>query len=111
MRAVLLLFALIVVVGVGLGVYLGWFKFSSRNDKGRPSVTVSVDKGKMATDNDSVLQKAQDLGNKVVDKVEEVGHKAVDKVQDLGHQAADKVQDLGHQAADKVAATTQKSGD
>jgi uncharacterized protein YxeA len=69
MKTVLIVLALIVVVGVGLGFYLGWFNFSSRNDTGKPNVTLSVDKDKVEADKDKVVDKVQDLGHKAVDKI------------------------------------------
>ena len=74
MRTVLILLALIVVVGVGLG----WFHFSSRNDKGEPSVTLSVDKDKITTDKDKLVNKVQDLGHQAADKIAPTTQKARD---------------------------------
>lgn len=62
MKNALMVLALIVVVGVGLGFYLGWFNFSSRSDAGNPNVTLSVDEGKIEADKDKVLNQVQDLG-------------------------------------------------
>ncbi len=67
MARMLLVLVLMVAVVAGLGVYMGWFHFSSGSDGNSAHVTVSMDKGQIQKD------------------------KAVDKVQDLGQQGKDKV--------------------
>jgi cell division protein FtsX len=62
MKTLLIVLAVLVVVGVGLGFYLGWFNLSSRSDKAEPNVTLSVDKAKIEADKDKVVEKAKDLG-------------------------------------------------
>ena len=69
MKTVLIVLVLIVVVGGGLGLYLGWFNFSSRDDAGKSSVTLSVDKDKIEADKDKVVDKVQGLGHEAADKV------------------------------------------
>ena len=44
MSLLLIVLALFVVLGVGLGFYLGWFKMSSRTDKRKPNITLTMDK-------------------------------------------------------------------
>lgn len=73
MRLVLLLVVIVVV-----GVFLGWFHFSSSNDTGAPNVTLSVDKDKIEADKNKVVDKAQDLEHKAVDKAAATTQKAHD---------------------------------
>ncbi len=70
MKTILILFVLIIVVGVGLGYYRGWFNVSSDNTEGTHNVTVSVDAGKIKADKDEAVDKVQDLGRKSEDKAE-----------------------------------------
>lgn len=69
MKALLIILAIVVLAVLGVGLYRGWFSFSSHNAKGKSNVTLSVDKDKIETDKDSALDKAQDLGHKAVDKI------------------------------------------
>jgi hypothetical protein len=78
MKTLLILLAVVVVVGVGLGFYLGWFNLSSSNDAGKPDVTVSVDKDKIESDKGTVVDTVQDLGHKAADKIETTSQKAPD---------------------------------
>jgi hypothetical protein len=55
MKNLLIMVALIVAVGVGMGFYLGWFSLSSRSDAENPNVTLSVDEGKIEADKDKVV--------------------------------------------------------
>jgi hypothetical protein len=67
MARMFLALVLIVAGVVGLGVYMGWFHFSSGSDGGSAHVTVSVDKDQIQKDKD-----------KAVDKVETATRKAQD---------------------------------
>ena len=78
MKTAIILLAVIVIVGVAFGSYLGWFSFSSRNDAGKPEVTLSMDKDKIEADKDKVVDKAQDLVHKAVDQIEATTQKAQD---------------------------------
>ncbi|MFH2002032.1 MAG: hypothetical protein ABIK28_20325 [Planctomycetota bacterium] len=61
MKKAIILLVLVVVVGVILGFYLGWFNFSSSNDQGKPNVTLTVDQDKIEADKDKVVDKVKDL--------------------------------------------------
>ena len=74
MKTALILLALIVIVGVALG----WFKFSSRNELGHANVTLSVDKDKFVADKDKVVDQVQDLGHKAENKIVVTTQKAQD---------------------------------
>lgn len=67
MRNVLMVLVLIVVAGAGLGYYLGWFNFSSHNDKGESNITLSVDKDKIEADKDKVANKIEGTTRKAQD--------------------------------------------
>lgn len=69
MRTFLSLLILIVIVGVAIGFYLGWFRVSAGDNEGKPAVTITVDKEKIEADKDKAVDKVQDLGNKAADKV------------------------------------------
>jgi len=69
MKKVLSIFALFLVVVVGLGFYLGWFDFSSNDNKGKSNATFSVDNSKIETDMDKVVDKAEALGHEAVDRI------------------------------------------
>jgi beta-lactam-binding protein with PASTA domain len=73
MRLVILLVVIVVV-----GVFLGWFHFSSSNDTGTPNVTFSVDKEKIEADKNKVVDKVQNLEHKAVDKAAATTQKAHD---------------------------------
>lgn len=75
MKTVLVLLILLVVVA-GLGYYRGWFNLSSRNDQGKPNVTLSVDKDKIEADKDKVVNSVQDLGHKAAAKAAATTQKA-----------------------------------
>ncbi len=74
MRTVLITLAVV----VALGFYLGWFNFSSHNDRGQPNITLSVDKNKIESDKDKVVDKVEGLGRKVEAKVLPTTRKAQD---------------------------------
>jgi len=72
----LLVLAVIVAVVGGLGLYMGWFHFSSASDDNNAHVTVSVDKGQIQEDKDKAVDKVQDLGQHARDKVATTTQKA-----------------------------------
>jgi len=76
MRTLLIMAALIAVVGVGLGLYRGWFSVSSRHDESKPNVTVAVDKDRIIADKDTVVDKMQDLRHEAEDKIAATTQKA-----------------------------------
>lgn len=65
MKLVLILSALIVVAGF----FMGWFNFSAHNEEGgsQANVTLTVDKDKIVSDKD-----------KVVDQMHYMGHNSTD---------------------------------
>ena len=63
---------------VVIGVFLGWFHFSSSNDAGKPNFSVSVDKGKIEADKTTVVDKVQHLEHKAADKAAPTSQKAQD---------------------------------
>jgi hypothetical protein len=78
MRNALILIALIVVLCVGLGFYLGWFNLSSRNDEGKSDFTLSVDSAKIEADKDKALGKLKDVGHQALDKIPAATEKGQD---------------------------------
>jgi len=76
MMRMFLVLALIVAGVAGLGVYMGWFHFSSGSDGKNAHVTVSVDKGRIQEDKDKAVDKVKDLGQQAQDKVASATQKA-----------------------------------
>ena len=70
MVRILLVLVLIVAIVAGLGLYMGWFHFSSASDDNSAHITVTVDKAQLQEDQDKAVDTVQDLGEKVQDKVE-----------------------------------------
>jgi hypothetical protein len=58
--------ALIVAGVVGLGFYRGWIHFTSDKVADKPSVTVTVDKGKIHDDKDKAVNAAQTAKDKAM---------------------------------------------
>jgi hypothetical protein len=69
MILLLIVLGLMVVLGVGLGFYLGWFKMSSRTGTSKPNITLTVDKDKILADKDQAVDRLHDLGHHAKDKV------------------------------------------
>ena len=69
MQSVMFVVAVIVIAGVALGFFLGWFNLSPSNDEHKSNVTLSVDKDKFEADKDKAVDKARDLGHQAVDKI------------------------------------------
>ena len=78
MKTLLILLAMVMIVGVGLAFYQGWFSFSSSNDARQASVKVSVDKEKIVADTDTAVDTVQDLGDKAADRIEATTQNAPD---------------------------------
>lgn len=76
MTRMLLMLGLIVAVVAGLGVYMGWFHFSSGSDRNYAHITVSVDKDQIQEDTDKAVDKVQDLGQQAKDKATTTTQKA-----------------------------------
>lgn len=56
MRMLVILLILVVIAGVGLGFYRGWFSLSSSGDTDKPNVTLSVDKERIEADKDKAVE-------------------------------------------------------
>ena len=65
----LLAIFLLVAVLVGVGLYRGWFHFSSERKDGDASYTVTVDQDKMKDDEARANKKLQDVEDRVRQKV------------------------------------------
>lgn len=63
MKALLVVFVLLVAGVVGLGFYQGWFHIWTTNTDHQPSVTIGVDEKKMQDDK----KKVEALGDKSKD--------------------------------------------
>lgn len=62
MKRLLIAVVLIAVVVAAVGLYLGWFRFSSGSDQNEANATLSVDKEKIQEDKDKVADKIHDVG-------------------------------------------------
>lgn len=69
MQTTLILLILIVAAVAGLGFYLRWFNFSSRNHDHQLDVTLTMDRSKFEVDKDGLMNRAQSLGHKAVEKI------------------------------------------
>jgi len=68
MKALLIVFVLVVTAVVGLGFYRGWFQVSSDSADGNPNITFSADPDKVQDDKKPQQEKMQSLGGQVKDK-------------------------------------------
>lgn len=59
----------VVAVVIGVGLYRGWFHFSSDRSNGDPTYTVTMDKEKIKEDEARAKQKLQDMEHKGQEKV------------------------------------------
>jgi hypothetical protein len=57
-RALAILVILVICVGL-LGLYMGWFRFSSSTTNGKTDVTLTVDKDQIKKDKDRAVEKVQ----------------------------------------------------
>lgn len=64
MKGLLVVIVLLLAVAIGLGLYRGWFHFSTENTDEKPKVSLTVDEDKIHQDE----EKVQDLGHKVKEK-------------------------------------------
>jgi hypothetical protein len=69
MNRLLFVLVLIVVCGVGLGFYLGWFHVGSENAGGKSNVTLSVDGDKFQKDRNGAVASMKDAARRVEDEV------------------------------------------
>ena len=73
MKNILALIGLVVVVFVGAGWYLGWYKFESatKTSTGKTNVSIEVNTTKIGSDAKSFHERLADLMHKVEDKAED----------------------------------------
>ncbi len=62
---VLLVLALLVAGGVGLGFYLGWFHLSKDGASQGPNFTITVDRDKIRQDEEKAKETMKGVGEKV----------------------------------------------
>lgn len=78
-----LVLVLVLAVGiVGLGLYLGWFHFSTGGTDEKPNVTFTVDKDKIEKDKKKAEEELHKAGQAVREKI---GH-GTEKSKDEGSQ-------------------------
>jgi len=63
MNRLLTVVALIVICGIGLGFYLGWFHIGSDNADGTSHITLTVEQKKIQDDEKKALEKIHDLSH------------------------------------------------
>jgi len=68
MKRLLVVLVLLVAAVVGLGFYLGWFRFSTGGTDAHPSATITVDPDKIKADKEAAQEKVKDLGEKAKEK-------------------------------------------
>ncbi len=64
----LLAVIVLLLAGVAVGFYRGWFNFSTNGTDEKPGATVTVDKDKIHADEKKAKEKLQGLGQDVKDK-------------------------------------------
>jgi hypothetical protein len=69
MNRLLIVVVLLVIGIVGLGIYQGWFNFTSDNSDDKANINLKVDKDKIQEDEKKAVKKVQDLGHQVKDKL------------------------------------------
>jgi hypothetical protein len=76
MKRLLVVLALLVVGGVGLGFYLGWFHISRAGTGEKTGISITVDQDKINEGKAKVQEKVQELGGKVKEKMGTPGEQA-----------------------------------
>jgi len=61
MKRLILVLVLVAAALVGLSFYMGWFRLSSGNAESKANVTLSLDKEKLQSDKDNVVNEVKDL--------------------------------------------------
>jgi len=79
MKSIILMLVLVAAGVVGLGLYLGWFEFSSGSDDSKANVQFSVDKDKIREDKDKAVDAVKDMAQPDEDKPAEPAPKAPDQ--------------------------------
>jgi predicted negative regulator of RcsB-dependent stress response len=59
---------LVLAVMVGLGLYRGWFQFSTNNAGEKSSATITVDKGKIHADEKKAKEEMHGFGQEAKEK-------------------------------------------
>ena len=83
MRSFFTLLIVLVICGIGLGFYLGWFNISKPNPGAqgdKVNVNVTVDKGKIQSDVKNLEEKAKNAGEKAKEEIKELEGKVKEKV-------------------------------
>jgi hypothetical protein len=68
MARVFLVLILIVACVAGLGFYRGWFSLGSDDGDGKTHIKLTVDKDKIQSDKEKVLDKVHNIGHPATDK-------------------------------------------
>jgi hypothetical protein len=68
MNRFLVVLLLLVAGVVGLGFYLGWFRFSTGSEGQKTNITITVDQEKIREDEEKAKQKVQQVGQKVKER-------------------------------------------
>jgi len=77
MRNLIVTLVLLAAVVIGVGIYRGWFTFSTSHDSGtdQRSIHMNIDESKAKSDVEKVKEKASEAGSKAYEKVGEAGNK------------------------------------
>jgi hypothetical protein len=65
MRGFLTLLVVVALCIIGVGLYRGWFQFSTERKDDKPTVSFSVDEQKLKADEEKAKEKIQDLEHKL----------------------------------------------
>jgi hypothetical protein len=83
MRSLFTLLIVLVICGVGLGFYLGWFSISKPNPGAqgdKVNMNVTVDKAKIQSDVKNAEEKVKNIGEKAKEEIKDLEGKAKAKV-------------------------------
>ena len=75
MKALLIVFVLLVVGVVGLGFFRGWFSFTSDSGDAKSNITLTVDQNKFQEDRKAVVENVQGMERRAKDAVAGPGEK------------------------------------
>ena len=76
MKRLLALAAILVIVVVAVGLYRGWFSFTTAGDDHKVKIDVTVDKDKVKADEERAKEKLQKLGGQIKEEAEDLSQKA-----------------------------------
>ncbi|MFL5244076.1 MAG: hypothetical protein ACJ8FY_18385 [Gemmataceae bacterium] len=76
-----IIIVLVVLIGgvIALGMYQGWFAFTTANSENKANVNIKIDKDKIHEDEQRAVKKVQELGHKAKDKVDTAAEESKDK--------------------------------